>query len=318
MTLKTKVNAALQANISTKKKKKKKIFTASNVMLYLMFLPAIIHYVIFSYIPMPGILLAFADYRIGGFNGWVGLENFRYLFNLPYFWQAFLNTWIFVILRYLISFPAPIIFAILLNEVKTTYYKKFLQTISTLPHFISWVVVAGIWTSMLSPTTGYINYIIRLCGGEPVYFLAKPKLFPFLLTLIGVWKEVGYSAIVYLAAISGIDPELYEAAIVDGATKFHQMRYITLPGIKNTVLVVLVLSFAGVLNFFEPPFVFMNPMIQSTAEVLDVYIYNVGLVKARYSLATAAGLFKSVISFVLLLFANFMSKRLTEDGRGII
>ncbi|NLC69219.1 MAG: sugar ABC transporter permease [Clostridiaceae bacterium] len=299
-------------------RRRRRSLRSLNIMLYLMIAPVFILCTIFHYIPLPGIALAFADFRISGFKEWVGFKNFQYIFNLNFFWDAFRNNWVFILLRYIFIFPSPVIFAILLNEIRSKIFKKAIQTISTLPHFISWVVIAGIFISILSPKTGYVNYAIQALGGKPIYFLSKPKLFPFLFTLMSIWKEVGYSAIIYLAALSGIDPELYEAAIIDGANRWKQTLYITLPGIKGTILVMFILSFAGIMGgLFEPIFVLKNPMIEETAEVLDTYIYDIGLVKAKYSLATAVGLFKSVISLVFVMAANVFSKLLTEDKKSI-
>jgi len=304
---------------SPKKVKKKKFFTRNNIILYLMLLPVLISYIIFHIIPMPGIYLAFADFRVMGFKDiWVGFDNFRYIFNLSNFWDSFWNTWVFVLYNYIFAFPAPIILALLLNELKGKYFKKTIQTISCLPHFLSWVVIASIWISILSPSTGYVNFVIKALGGEPIYFLSKADLFPFLLTFIRIWKDVGYNAIVYLAALSSIDQELYEAAHIDGAGRFMQTIYITLPGIKSTILVLFVLSFSGILNLFDPVYVFQNPMIASTAETLDTYIYKQGVVQARYSMATAVGLFKSLISFVFVILTNVLSKYFTEDRETIL
>lgn len=298
--------------------KKRKIFTKSNLILYAMFLPVILYMIIFNYIPMSGILIAFADFRVSGFKEWVGLENFRKLFALPFFWQSLKNTVIFVLYSYVFSFPAPIILALLLNELKSTKFKKLVQTVSCLPNFLSWVVVAGIFISLLSPTTGFVNALIELLGGKSIYFLSKSEIFPALLTSIRIWKGVGYSTIIYLSALAGIDTQLYEAAVIDGANKWKQIIHITLPGIKTTILVIFVLSFAGVLSLFDPVYVFQNSMIISTAEVLDTYTYKTGLVQGRYSMATAMGLFKSVISFALVIITNILSKRLTENNESIL
>ncbi|NMA94787.1 MAG: sugar ABC transporter permease, partial [Clostridiales bacterium] len=187
-------------NINAKKSR----LTKREVALYLMIAPALLLYLVFHYIPLPGIAIAFADYRVGGFRGWVGWDNFRYAFNLTFFWKAFKNTWRFTILNYLFGFPAPIIFALLLNELRIRSFKKTVQTISTLPNFISWVVIGGMFISLLSPSTGYVNSVIRLFGGEPIYFLSKPRLFPWLFTLMRIWKGVGYGSIIYLAALAGV------------------------------------------------------------------------------------------------------------------
>jgi len=209
----------------------------------------------------------------------------------------------------------------MLNEIRIKSFKKTVQTVSVMPHFISWIVVSGIFMSLLSPTSGYVNDIIKLFGGQPIYFFAKTDWFQMLVTFIRVWKGVGYSTIIYLAALSGVDQELYEAAVIDGAGRWKQTLFITLPSIKPVILVVFVLSFSGVLNLFEPVFVFLNQNftpVRSAGEVLDTYIYTNGIVQGKYPISTAVGLFKSVISLVLVLFTNIISKRLTEDGRAVI
>jgi putative aldouronate transport system permease protein len=302
----------------TAQKKKRRVLTPTNVVLYLMFLAPLIYYVVFHYIPMVGVVIAFADYRMSGFREWVGFKNFRFIFNLAFFWKSFWNTWFFVLLRYIFVFPAPIILALLMNEIRVGWAKKTVQTVSTLPHFLTWVIVGGIWMSLLSPSTGYINQVIKALGGKPYFFMADAQLFPWLFTFLRIWKEVGFGTIIFLAALAGISPELYESAVMDGASRWQQTIHITLPSIMQVILVVFVLSFTGVLNLFEPIYVLRNPHIQSTAEVLDTYVYDMGIVQARYSYATAVGLFKSSISLVMVLFANFLSRRFTEDKRGIL
>lgn len=298
--------------------KKRRIFTKENSILYLMFLPVIAYYLVFCYAPMSGIALAFADYRISGFKKWVGFENFQYLFNLRFFWEAFRNTWMYILLNYVFGFPAPIILALLLNEIRMNRFKKVVQTVSALPHFVSWVVVAGIWVSFLSPSTGYVNFIIQSFGGEPIFFMSREEMFPPVFQFIRIWKDVGYSAIIYLAALASIDISLYESAKIDGAGRFKQALYITLPGIKDTILIIFVLSFTGVLNLFEPLYVMKNPMIESITEVLDTYTYKIGVVQGRYPVGIAMGLFKSVIALVLVLITNHFSKKLTENGQSIL
>jgi len=301
------------------KRNEKKVLNKTNIMLYLMILPPLLLYYVFRYIPMPGIMLAFQRYGISGFKYWVGVENFQYVFNTPFFWRAFRNNWVFVFFSYAFVTPAPILFALLLNEIRVKWYKKTVQTISTLPNFVTWVVIAGIFIQLLSPSRGYVNYVIEFFGGEPIYFLSKPALFPWLFTFMRIWKGVGYSSIIYLAALAGVDPQLYEAAVIDGAGRLRQTWHVTLPGIRNTIVVLIVLSFASVLNgLFEPIFVLKNAYIESTAEILSTYIFNLGITRGKYYLATAIGLFKSSISMVLLFMANFLSKRVTEDGRSIL
>jgi len=308
------------ASVKIIKKSRPGILTKTNLTLYAMFLPAIVYYVIFCYVPMAGIAIAFADFRPSGFIKWVGFENFEYLFNLPFFWRALANTFQFVFLDYLIDFPFPIILALLLNEVRVKFFKKTVQTITVLPHFLSWVVVSGIFISMLSPSTGFVNAVIKAVGGSPVYFLSKPEWFQMLVTLIRTWKGAGYSAIIYLAAISGIDQELYEAAVTDGAGRWKQAIHITLPGIRMVIVICLVLSFAGVLNLFDPVFVFSgdNALLTTTGEVLDTYIYKNGVVRAKYSVSTAAGLFKSVVSLGFMLTVNYISKKLSDENKAVI
>lgn len=301
-----------------KEHRRGRVFTPTNMVLYLMFLVPLIYYIVFHYIPMAGVVIAFADYRMSGFREWVGFKNFSFIFNLAFFWKAFWNTWFFVLLRYLFVFPAPIVLALLLNEIRAGWAKKMVQTVSTLPHFLTWVIVGGIWISLLSPSTGYVNKLIEAFGGKPYFFMADAELFPWLFTFLRIWKEVGFGTIIFLAALAGINPELYESAVMDGATRWQQTIHITLPSIMQVILVVFVLSFTGVLNLFEPIYVLRNPHIQSTAEVLDTYVYDMGIVQARYSYATAVGLFKSSISLVLVLFANYLSRRFTEDNRGIL
>ncbi len=270
---------------------------------------------------MPGIMIAFQEFTSGGFKYWCGFENFDRLFGLRAFWDAFRNTWVFIGLDYLFLKPAPIILALLLNEIRIMWFKKSVQTISTLPNFLTWVVVSGIFIQLMSPSTGYINTVIALLGGEKIYFLGKPKIFPLVMTFMRLWRGVGYSSIIYLAALGGVDPELYEAAVIDGASRWKQTGYITLPGIKNTIIVLLVFSFSGIMGgLFEPIFTLTdgNPLLDETALVLDVYIFRTGIRQGKFSMSTTTGLFNSIISTILMLSANFASKYLTEDGRTII
>ena len=304
---------------SSATKGKGKVFTSKTIVLYAMIAPAVILVFLFVYVPLPGKLIAFTDWRISGFQKWVGLENFRYLFSLDYFWKAFINQWRLIFLGYLFGFPAPIVLALLLNELRAKHFKKTIQTVTVIPNFINWVVIGGIFAQLLSPSYGFVNDVIEAFGGDSIYFMAKPKLYPFLFTFFRMWKNVGYSAIIYLAALSSVDTELYEAAVIDGAGRWKQTLYITLPSLAPTVVIIFVLSMANVFaGFFEPSLVFMNPIITSTAEILDTYIYQVGLVRARYPLGAAAGLFKTSIGIVLLFAANWLSKTVTPDKRSIL
>ena len=290
----------------------------TNFILTLMVLPAFLLITIFHYFPLPGVVIAFSKFNIGGVQSWVGFDNFKFIFSLNNFWRAFGNNWLYVLLNYLFIFPSAIILAILFNEIRINPYKKFVQTISTLPHFLSWAVVGGIWMLLLSPSNGYVNELLGLIGIEPIYFFGQAKTFPLLYTFIAVWKTVGYNSIIYLAALSGISSELYEAAAIDGAGRWKQTLHITLPGLKPTILVMLVLSFASILTLFEPLYVLSNSLVRESAMVLDTYIFDTGILKGRYDVATAMGLFKSTISLGLVLLSNTLSKKMTEDGQSIL
>jgi putative aldouronate transport system permease protein len=300
---------------------KGKWFTPRSIPLYLMILPALVLTFLFKYVTMPfNFLMPFMDWRTSGFNGWAGLKHFAAMFQLHYFWQAFANQWIFILLQYLFIFPAPIVMALLLNELRLKAFKKTVQTVTVLPHFVNWVVIGGIFvTNLLSPKYGFLNDILRFLGLKPVYFMSLPRLFPWLFTFLRIWKGVGYSCIIYLATLASIDTEQYEAAVVDGAGRLRQTWHVTLPGIRPTVVALLVMSFASVMGgLFEPILVLKNTMIDSTAEVLDTYIYAVGVVQGKYGIGAAAGLFKQVIDIVLLLTVNWLSRHLTEDKRSIL
>lgn len=304
---------------STYRKNQKKVLTKTNIMLYLMILPPMVLYYVFKYIPMPGIMIAFQEYTLAGFKYWVGFDNFTVIFQTKYFWEAFRNTWVFIGFRYVFITPSPIIFALLLNEIRVKWFKKTIQTVSVLPNFVTWVVIGGIFIQLLSPASGYVNMIIRYFGGESIFFMAKENLFAWLFTFMRIWKGVGYSSIIYLASLSGVSPGLYEAAVIDGANKWKQVWHITLPGIKATILVLFVLSFSHVMaGMFDPIFILKNPYIQNKAEVIDTYVYSVGILQGEFNVATAIGLFKAAISMTLLFTANFLSKRITEDGRSIL
>jgi len=288
--------------------------------LQLMVLPGILWMFIFNYIPMSGIVIAFKDYKITRSiweADWVGFEHFIEFFTDPKFFNVMTNTLGISLLKLLIGFPLPIIFAILLNEVKNARYKKSIQTISYLPHFISWVVLGGLLITWLSET-GMINEILVAVGiiDAPIAFLADPKYFWGLTIISDTWKELGWSAIIYLAAISGIDQQMYEAASIDGATKIQKIWHITVPAIKGTIAVMFILAVAGMLNSnFDQIFLLGNVLNADASQVIDTYVYEMGMRAGRYSYATAIGLFKSVIAMILLIIANFTTKKL--QGRSL-
>lgn len=287
--------------------------------LTLMFIPAIIFFLVFKYAPIYGIQIAFKSYRFrdGIFGSpWTGLENFRYIFQVDSFWQVLGNTLIISLYNLIFGFPAPIILALLLNEIKRMRFKKAVQTISYLPHFISWVVLGGLFVQFLSPSVGPINSFIKILGGDPIFFLADPKWFRTVLVLTSIWKGVGWGSIIYLASLSGINPELYEAAEVDGANRFKQMIYITLPGITPVITIMLIFATGGLIhdNFDQIYNLLVSPTVYKVGDVLSTYTYRMGLVNMEYSFSTAVGLFTNVISFILILLTNTIAKRINEYG----
>lgn len=300
-------------------KMKKKSFTKTIIKqryLILMILPFVIWVIIFKYVPLGGWIMAFQDYKpkvgMGMFDyPFVGLKHFIVLFQDPMFYQAMRNTLAMSFLQLLLGFPLPILFAILLNEVKGIKFKKFVQTSTYLPHFVSWVIVAGIFTTLLSGS-GIVNEILMFLGilKEPISFFALPKWFWAICTSAEVWKELGWNSIIFLAAITGIDLTLYEAAKVDGASRWQSIRHITLPGITNTILVILVLDIGWLISIgFEKQYLMGNSLVSDYAKVLDLYILDYGIKLGRYSYGTAIGIFKSVVSIVLLYGANKLAKK---------
>lgn len=285
--------------------------------LQLMVIPGVIWMLVFNYIPMGGIVIAFKKFRITRTIAeapWVGLQYFKEFFQDDNFSNIMVNTVGISLLKLIIGFPLPIIFALLLNEIRGTKFKKLAQTISYLPHFLSWVVLGGILVTWMS-TTGVINDLLVHVHvlKEPISFLGKPKYFWGIALISDSWKELGWSAIIYLAAISGVDQQMYEAATVDGATKFQKIMKITLPSITGTIAIMLILQIAGLLNSnFDQILILKNQINVSRSQVIDTYVYQVGMTMGKYSYATAVGLFKSVIALVLLFIANTSSKKLLK------
>jgi putative aldouronate transport system permease protein len=283
--------------------------------LYLLLLPTIIYFLVFHYYPYLGLSLAFKDFSpAAGIWGspWVGLENFRYLFSQQDFYQVLLNTIVLSISKLVIGFPFPIIFALLLNEVRIAFFKRTVQTVSYFPHFLSWVVYGGIMLMLLAPN-GVVARLLAGVGLDGSRLLSSPQYFPALLIATDILKNFGWNAIVYLAAITAIDPTLYEAARVDGANRWQQVRYITLPALRATMVLVFVLSLGSILDAgFEQIFVMYNPSVYDVADIIDTYVYRIGIVQGEYDLATAIGLFKGVIGFVLIVTANRLIKRSGE------
>ncbi|WP_233713630.1 ABC transporter permease [Lederbergia citri] len=287
-------------------------------LLYLMLLFPAIMLFIFNYLPMYGVIIAFKNFSPGlGIwdSPWNDFEHFKRLFTDFMFLRALKNTLIISILKIVIAFPAPIIFAILLNEIRNQKFLKVTQSISYLPHFMSWVILSAMIIEVFSPQRGIINFIITAFGGDPVNFLASKVFFIPVLLLTDIWKEIGYGAIIYLATIASIDPALYEAAEMDGAGRFKKMIHITLPSIMPMVIILFILRLGGILNAgFDQILNLYNPLVYEVADIIDTYVYRSGLEQFQFDYATAVGLFKNVIGIIFILGANAIIRRKSEHG----
>lgn len=270
-----------------------------------MILPAVILLFIYCYIPMVGIVISFQKFDpFKGIFGskWIGLSNYQYMMDLPGIYQVLWNTVFIAGMKIVAGLVVPVIVALILNEVGNKAFKRSIQTAIYFPYFLSWVILGGILIDILSPSTGIVNQVITGFGIEPVYFLGNENLFPYVLVVTDIWKSFGFSTIIYLAALTGIDPALYEACIVDGGMRWKQTLHITLPGISSTVILMAVLSLGNILNAgFDQVFNLYSPQVYSTGDILDTFVYRLGLVDRQYSVSTAVGLFKSAVSFVLIL-----------------
>jgi putative aldouronate transport system permease protein len=312
----------MSSNISIKKKF---VYSITSVyrninrdrFLYLIFSIGFIQIILFKYFPLTWLIMAFKDFKIleGLYNSpWVGLKHFKALFSSPVLWKLLRNTLTINIMSLFLSFPTPIILALLLNELKNAKFKKTVQTISYLPHFLSTVIVVSFITDFLA-IKGSLNTVREMIGLEAIFYMAEPKYFRLIYVLSGIWQGVGWGSIIYLAALSSIDVQLYEAAIADGAGKIRQLIHITLPGIAPTITIMLILRIGALINLgFEKIFLLSNTATQSVAQIISTYVYQRGVQKGSYSFATAVGLFNSVISFVMVYSANAISKRLSEHS----
>ncbi len=286
--------------------------------LYLMLIPGIVYLLVFKYAPLLGSVIAFKDYNI--YKGiiasdWAGLKYFERFFTYPQFSRLLWNTLAISFYQTLFAFPAPIILAILLNEIRSGAFKRSVQTVLYLPHFLSWVIVGGLGYMLLSPQVGLVNQWITSTGGEAIFFLQEPRYFRSIIITSGIWKEMGWNAIIFLAALAGISPSLYEAARIDGAGRWKQFVHITIPGIMPAVMLLLLLKIGHTLDLgFEQIYIFLNPITYATGDVMDTYSYREGIIQGHYSMTTAIGLFKAVVGFLLLLIANRASKSITGQG----
>ena len=304
---------------------KKKSFRArlakniqKNWILYVMILPVVIYYIVFAYAPMYGVQLAFKNYKIKlGIMGspWVGLDHFKRFFNSYNFSLLLKNTLGISIYSLLVGFPIPIIFALLLNYIKNRYLKKTVQMVSYAPYFISTVVICGMLTIFMNPDTGVFNTILKALGMEPLDVLSKPKWFKSIYVWSGVWQGMGWSSIIYISALSGVDYEMHEAAIVDGATKLQRILHIDLPSIKPTIIMMLILQLGSLMNVgFEKVFLLQNTLNKQAASVISTYVYEVGLINSDYGYSTAIGLFNSIINMLLLVGANWFCKKFADES----
>lgn len=286
--------------------------------LILLMIPSLIMLILFKYVPLYGIQIAFKNFRLRqGIWGspWAGFDIFKKVFGLPVFWTAFQNTIILGVMNLVIGFPMPVILALLLNEIRQQRYKKVIQTISYLPHFVSWVTLSGLFIQLLSPSTGPVAALYRLFGATPYYFMGEVDTFRWVLVVTNIWKSIGWGSIIYLAALSGVDQEMYEAALIDGATRFQRVMFITLPSIAPTVTIMLIMRAGSVVSDnFDQIYNMSNAAMYKVANVLGVYTYEIGLKNMRYSESTAISLFLNVISFALVMFTNRVSKRVNDYG----
>ena len=289
-----------------------------NWRLYIFVLPAVLYYILFKYRPIYGIILAFKDYKASlGIWGskWVGFEHFIRLFSSYWFPVIMKNTLTLSVLGLIVGFPFPIILALSLNEVKNSKFRKFVQTVTYAPHFISTMVLCGVVIMFLSPEYGIINKLIQLFGSEPVFFMQKGSAFKWIYVLSGVWQNAGWSSIIYFAALSGVDPQLLEAAEMDGANRFQRIWHINLPTIMPTIVILLILNCGSLLSIgHEKVYLLQNQANLTASEVISTYVYKVGLVQSDYGFSTAVGLFNSVINSILLVSVNFIAKRLGKTS----
>ncbi|EXX90685.1 protein lplB [Paenibacillus darwinianus] len=293
--------------------KLKKIWT--DRVLYLMLLPAAVFFTLFHLLPIYGMKLAFFDYRIIGEDVYVGMKYFKILFSTPVFSTVLANTLIISAMKLILIFPIPIIFALMLNEFHNGRFRKAIQVVSYLPHFLSWVVIAGIWFEFLSPSTGAVNELIKLFGFPARDFLTDKDTIRWVLVISEAWRSIGWDSIIFFAVILGVSPSLYEAAYADGANRWHILTRIVLPHLYVPMVTIFILNVGFIMNAgLDQVLNFTNVSVNSRIDIIDTYVYRVGLVNGEYSFATAANLFKSIIGVVLVLSTHFISKKLTSKG----
>ncbi|MDQ1913576.1 ABC transporter permease subunit [Paenibacillus sp. GD4] len=288
--------------------------------LYLLISPVVAYFILFEYIPMYGVQIAFKNFvatkGIWG-SSWVGMMHFERFFDSYFFWRLITNTLGVSLYQLAIGFPVPIILALMINEIKPTriWFKKIVQTVTYAPHFLSTVVLVGIVVMFLAPETGVINKLIGILGGHPISFMTEPAWFKTIFVGSGVWQQMGWGSIIYLAALAGIDPQLHEAAKVDGATRLQRIWHVNLPGIMPTIVILLILNMGSIMGVgFEKVYLMQNDLNLESSEVISTYVYKSGIIQAQYSFSAAIGLFNSIINFFLLVLVNFAAKRMNQTS----
>jgi len=286
----------------------------ASVWLYIMLLPVVAHMIVFRYGPLYGIQIAFKDFKLGdGIWGsaWVGFKHFERIFRNPEFKMILTNSIMLNVYLVVFTFPIPVVLALLLNEIRSQKFKRTSQTLMYLPHFVSWVIIGGILTGMLSPSTGVVNQVLKWFGVKPIYFMADTGWWQVMFVISSVWKEAGWGTIIYLAAIAGVSLDLYEAARIDGANRFKQAIHITVPAIMPTVSLLLIMRMSSMMDIgFEHVYVLTNTYVRRVSDVFSTYVYRVGLERMQFSYTTAIGLFQTAVNFTLLMITNNISRRM--------
>lgn len=314
----TEIQKSTDIKVAKKEVSWRKMCLKRNKDLYFMLIPGLIFLIVFKYTPMYGIIIAFLDYNIfAGIGGseWIGMNNFIKLFGNIEFYQVFTNTLLISIYKLVFYFPIPILLAIVLNEVRSMAYKKTVQTIIYLPHFLSWVIVSGLCINILSTSNGIINNLIVAFGGTPISFMMSNDWFRTVIVGSSIWKEAGWGTIIYIAAIAGIDQEIYEAARVDGAGRIRQIMHITLPGLTSTIVLLFIMRLGNMLDAgTEQILMLYNPVVYDSGDVIGTYVYRMGIGKMDYSFSTSVGLFESIIGFILVVTGNSLSRKLVHKS----
>ena len=277
---------------------------------YFLLIPALVYFIIFHYVPIAGVSLAFQKYRLFGGNQWVGFQYFTELFGSPTFYRALSNTLIISGMKLLFTFPIPVVLAILINEVRSKRFKKAVRSVVYLPHFLSWVVITGIFVTILSPVNGLVNELLKLIGIQPIPFMTSSEHFRGVLVVSEIWRSAGWDSILYTAALMNINPQLYEAARIDGASRWQQTRYITVPELLRTMITVFILNIGFFMNAgFDQVFNMMNDSVIGVADIIDTYAYRIGLLQMNFSYATAVGLFQGAIGLILIFVTNRIARK---------